>query len=124
MIGGVLMCISIAFGNYVVFIPLLILWLLAGFGQTLAEMPSQILIAEKIPKEEHGKVYGAHFAWSHLWWAFAYPIAGFAGTNFRSKEFLFGAVLSFVLLLIITIIFYPRNNPSDRTRRLNIGSCI
>jgi len=124
MIGGVLMCISISFGNYVVFIPLLILWLLAGFGQTLAEMPSQILIAEKIPKEEHGKVYGAHFAWSHLWWAFAYPIAGFTGTNFRSKEFLFGAVLSFVLLLIITIIFYPRNNPSDRTRRLNIGSCI
>ena len=113
MIGGVLMCISIAFGNYVAFIPFLILWLLAGFGQTLAEIPSQILIAEKIPKEEHGKVYGAHFAWSHLWWAFAYPIAGFTGTNFRSKEFLFGAVLSFVLLVIITIIFYPRNNPKN-----------
>lgn len=47
MIGGGLVCASIAFGNYVVFIPLLILWLIAGFGQTLAEMPSQILIATK-----------------------------------------------------------------------------
>lgn len=62
MTGGGLVCVSIAFGNYVVFIPLLILWLIADFGQTLAEMPSQILIAEKILKEEHGKVYGAHFA--------------------------------------------------------------
>jgi NRE family putative nickel resistance protein-like MFS transporter len=110
MIGGGLVCISIAFGNYVVFIPLLILWLIAGFGQTLSEMPSQILIAENISKEEHGKVYGAHFAWSHLWWAFAYPIAGFTGTKLRSKEFLIGAVLSIVLLVIITAIFYPKTN--------------
>ena len=50
MIGGGLICVCVAFGNYVGFIPLLILWLIAGFAQTLAEMPSQILIAEKIPK--------------------------------------------------------------------------
>ena len=55
MIGGGIVCVSIAFGNYVVFIPLLILWLIAGFGQTLAEMPSQILIAEKIPKKNMAK---------------------------------------------------------------------
>lgn len=68
--GGILVCLSIAFANYVIFVPLLILWLIAGFGQTLSEMPSQILIAEKFPKVEHGKIYGAHFAWSHLWWTF------------------------------------------------------
>lgn len=56
MIGGGLVSLSIAFNNYVAFFPLLVLWLIAGFGQTLAEMPSQMLIAEKIPKEEHGKV--------------------------------------------------------------------
>ena len=44
-----LVCVSIAFGNYVAFIPLFILWLIAGFAQTLAEIPSHILIAEKIP---------------------------------------------------------------------------
>jgi len=107
MIGGGLVCVSIAFGNYVAFIPLLALWLIAGFAQTLAEMPSQILIAEKIPKEEHGKVYGAHFAWSHLWWAFAYPIAGFTGTHFQSREFLIGSIISVILFMLIIIIFYP-----------------
>ena len=109
MIGGGLVCVSIAFGNYVTFIPLLILWLIAGFGQTLAEMPSQILIAEKIPKEEHGKVYGAHFAWSHLWWAFAYPIAGYVGIHFQSREFLIGGGLSLLIFVIIIFFFYPKS---------------
>jgi NRE family putative nickel resistance protein-like MFS transporter len=108
IIGGGLVCISIAFGNYVSFAPLLVLWLIAGFGQTLAEMPSQILIAEKINKEEHGKVYGAHFAWSHLWWAFAYPMAGFTGTYFKTNEFLIGAAISMTLFVIIVLLFYPR----------------
>lgn len=113
MIGGGLVCVSIAFGNYVAFIPLLILWLIAGFGQTLAEMPSQILIAEKIPKDEHGKVYGAHFAWSHLWWAFAYPIAGFTGTHFQNREFLIGAGISMALFVLITLLFYPGTSKTN-----------
>jgi NRE family putative nickel resistance protein-like MFS transporter len=114
MIGGGLVCVSIAFGNYVDYIPLLILWLIAGFGQTLAEMPSQILIAEKIPKEEHGKVYGAHFAWSHLWWAFAYPIAGYVGIHFQSREFLIGAGISIALFILITLLFYPRGSKTPK----------
>jgi len=108
LLGGGLICVSIAFGNYVAFIPLLILWLIAGFAQTLAEMPSQILIAEKIDKTEHGKVYGAHFAWSHLWWAVAYPIAGFTGIHFQNREFLIGAGLSLILFILIILLFYPR----------------
>lgn len=110
IIGGGLVCVSIAFGNYVAFIPLLILWAIAGFAQTLAEMPSQILIAEKIKKEEHGKVYGAHFAWSHLWWAIGYPIAGFTGTHFKEKEFMIGAALSVIMFVGIVIFFYPKQS--------------
>lgn len=106
LIGGGLVCVSIALGNYVAFIPLLVLWLIAGFAQTLAETPTQILIAEKVPNEEHGKVYGAHFAWSHLWWAFAYPIAGITGEYFQNKEFLIGAGLSVALFLLIVALFY------------------
>ncbi len=61
-----LVCVPIVFGNYVDDILLLILWLNACFGQTLAERSSQILIAEIVPKEEDRKVYGAHPSWSHL----------------------------------------------------------
>ena len=118
LFGEVLVCMSIAFGNYVQFIPLLILWLLAGFGQTLAEMPSQILIAEKIPIEEHGKVYGAHFAWSHLWWAFAYPIAGYTGIYFEKREFLIGAGLSLGLFVLITLLFFPHSN--SKSQKLSV----
>ena len=69
-------------------------------------MPSQILIAEKILKEEHGKVYGAHFAWSHLWWAIAYPIPGFTGGYLISREFLICATLSMGLYVVISTLFY------------------
>src|SRR5215204_2524138 len=114
LIGGGLVCVSIAFGNYVDFIPLLILWAIAGFAQTLAEMPSQILIAEKIPKEEHGKVYGAHFAWSHLWWAIGYPIAGFTGVYFRNNEFLIGAGVSMAFFVLILVLFFPKKEKQAR----------
>jgi MFS transporter, NRE family, putaive nickel resistance protein len=107
-IGALLVCLSIAFGNYSAFASLLILWLIAGFGQTLAEMPSQILIAEQVEKQEHGKVYGAHFAWSHLWWAIGYPIAGFTGTRFTNNEFLIGAGISVALFMLILIFFFPK----------------
>ena len=109
-VGAVMVCLSIAFANYVAFFPLLALWLLAGFGQTLAEMPSQILIAEKIEKEEHGKVYGAHFAWSHLWWTVGYPIACYTGTHFNRNEFVIGAAIAIVLFILIVLLFYPKSN--------------
>src|SRR5215204_1682940 len=114
LIGGGLVCISIAFGNYVGFIALFILWAIAGFAQTLAEMPSQILIAEKIPKQEHGKVYGAHFAWSHLWWAIGYPIAGFTGIYFRNNEFLIGAGVSMAFFVLILVLFFPKKEKQAR----------
>lgn len=107
MIGGGLVCVAIAAGNFVTFVPLLVLWLLAGFAQTLAETPTQILIAERIPNAEHGKVYGAHFAWSHLWWAFGYPIAGFTGASFHGREFLVGAGISLTIFLIVIVGFFP-----------------
>lgn len=79
---------------------MLILWLFAGLGQSLAEMPSETLIGENIDDNEQGKVYGSHFAFSHLWWAIAYPIAGFTGSHFPGKDFLLGGVISGALLLI------------------------
>ncbi len=39
-------------------------------------------------------MYGAHFAWSHLWWAFAYPLAGFLGTHYATGSFLWGGLVA------------------------------
>lgn len=94
--GAIVLGVSISFANYVPYAVLMGLWLLAGLGQSLAEMPSETLIAENITPENQGKVYGSHFAFSHLWWAIAYPIAGFLGTSFPERGFLYGGIFTLV----------------------------
>ena len=94
--GAIVLGLSILFANYVPYATLILLWVLAGLGQSLAEMPSETLIAENVSNENQGKVYGSHFAFSHLWWAIAYPVAGFLGANFPEQGFLYGGLLTLV----------------------------
>lgn len=105
--GAFLLGITICFANYVSYSLLLVLWLFAGLGQSLAEMPSETLIAENIISEHQGKVYGSHFAFSHLWWAITYPIAGFLGSRFPHKEFLYGGLLTLLIGIAAMMIFKP-----------------
>lgn len=108
--GALLLGISICLVNYFGYATLLVLWLFAGLGQSLAEMPSETLIAETISSEDQGKVYGSHFAFSHLWWAIAYPIAGFLGSQFPKTDFLYGGILTLSLAILCVIIFKPNIN--------------
>lgn len=107
VIGALLLGASICIANYVPYGLLLVLWLFAGLGQSLAEMPSETLIAENIGAADQGKVYGSHFAFSHLWWAIAYPIAGLLGTAFPQKEFLYGGLLTLLFGIVAICIFKP-----------------
>ncbi|MGY0039365.1 MFS transporter [Pedobacter sp. NJ-S-72] len=66
IVGVLLLGLAIAGANYVSYTVLLVLWLFAGLGQSLAEMPSETLIGENIASREQGKVFGSHFAFSHL----------------------------------------------------------
>jgi len=108
IVGGLLIGIVICFANYVHYGFLLFLWLCAGLGQTLAEMPSETLIGENIEEAQQGKVYGAHFAFSHLWWAVAYPVAGVLGTRFAGNNFLYGGLITIICLIIAYLLFRPR----------------
>lgn len=107
VIGALTLALSISLANYVPYAMLLVLWLIAGLGQSLAEMPSETLIGENIPAEDQGKVYGSHFAFSHLWWAITYPIAGFLGTRFSSQEFMYGGMLTMAAFIAAVLIFKP-----------------
>jgi MFS transporter, NRE family, putaive nickel resistance protein len=108
MVGALLLGVAVSFANFSGFSVLLALWLLAGLGQSLAEMPSETLIAEQVANENQGKVYGSHFAFSHLWWAIAYPIAGFFGKSFPEKAFFYGGLLTLVLALC-AVVFFKKN---------------
>ena len=107
--GALFLGFAIIGANYLSYYPLLLLWLLAGLGQSLAEIPSETLIGETIDEHEQGKVYGSHFAFSHLWWAIAYPIAGYLGTQYPNTNFLIGGFMTLGLLTVTVLFFRARN---------------
>ncbi len=108
--GAFILALAISAANYLDFSLLLGLWVFAGLGQSLAEIPSETLIGENIADQEQGKVYGSHFAFSHLWWAIAYPIAGYFGSKFPNDNFLYGGMMTMVLLLIACLFFRPKQS--------------
>lgn len=110
IVGALILGVAISFANYLDFSMLFLVWIVAGLGQSLAEIPSETLIGETVPIEEQGKVYGSHFAFSHLWWAFAYPLAGFLGTTFPNQSFLYGGIITLALLVLVVIFLRPKKH--------------
>lgn len=107
--GALMIGLAISAANYVGYSVMIVLWIVAGLGQSLAEIPSETLIGENIPDAEQGKVFGSHFAFSHLWWAIAYPIAGFLGNQFPENTFLYGGLMTLFMLIIVYIFFNPKS---------------
>lgn len=106
--GSLMLGLTVATANLVPFGMLLLLWIIAGMGISYADMPSQILIAENISKDQQGKAYGSHFAWTHVWWATGYMLAGITGTYLKGHEFLAGGLVS--VTFIVGLLFLRRKN--------------
>ncbi|WRL37990.1 hypothetical protein VKI21_15975 [Cyanobacterium aponinum UTEX 3222] len=81
---------------------------MAGIGQTLVNLTTQTLIADRIEVEMQGRVYGAHFAWSHLWWLFSYPLAGWMGKNVPTSAFFYESLIGFALWILVYLVFRVR----------------
>jgi MFS transporter, NRE family, putaive nickel resistance protein len=103
-----LMTLAVLPANSVNLGGLLILWAIAGSGQTLVNVTVQNLIADRVATEIQGRVYGAHFAWSHLWWAFSYPLAGFLGQYLPRYNFGVSSLVGFLLLIIVCLALQPQ----------------
>lgn len=101
LFGAIVTTLAVLPANAVGFAALLVLWLLAGAGQNWVNLPTQTLIADRTPLEVQGRVYGAHFAWSHLWWMAAYPLAGWLGSRFADQAFWYGGLIGVVLLVLV-----------------------
>ncbi|GAP99771.1 MFS transporter [Leptolyngbya sp. NIES-2104] len=106
-VGTILLTVALLPANFVNLQGLLILWLIAGAGETLVNVPTQTLIADRIAVEVQGRVYGAHFAWSHLWWAFAYPIAGWMGSHAPNYSFFYSGFIGLGLAIVLFFMFKP-----------------
>ena len=114
VIGAALITIALLPASSVGLIPLLLLWLVAGAGQSFVNLPTQTLIADRIPTDIQGRVYGAHFAWSHLWCAFSYPLAGWLGSHFVGQTFFYGSLIGLVLLVAMQFLLKPHSSDSVR----------
>jgi MFS transporter, NRE family, putaive nickel resistance protein len=105
--SGLLVVTALLPANYVGLAPLILLWSIAGFGQSLINLSMQTLIADRTPADIQGCVYGAHFAWSHFWWAGAYPVAGWLGSALPQQTFLVGGLMGLALLSIVQLALTP-----------------
>ncbi len=105
--GAVLITTALLGANYVGLVPLIFLWSIAGFGQSIINLSMQTLIADRTPTNIQGRVYGAHFAWSHLWWAGAYPLAGWLGSTVPDQTFLAGSLIGLALLVVSHLLLKP-----------------
>jgi NRE family putative nickel resistance protein-like MFS transporter len=101
LIGALLTSLAILPGDAVSLAPLMALWLVAGVGQNWVNLPTETLLADRTEEAAQGRVYGAHFAWSHLWWAFAYPVASFLSTRFADRAFFYGGLLALAVLAVV-----------------------
>ncbi|MDV3349179.1 MFS transporter [Leptothoe sp. LEGE 181152] len=107
-IGGILITLTLMTANLTGFGVLLLLWALVGMGTTLVNVPTQTLIASRVAKEAQGRVYGAQFAWSHFWWALAYPLAGWLGHYSPDYHFLYSSLIGSVFLMGIYLWLKPQ----------------
>ena len=106
--GAALITLTLLPANLATLGDLLLLWAIAGVGQTLVNVPTQTLIADRVAVEAQGRVYGAHFAWSHLWWALAYPLAGWMGSGLPRLNFFYSSLIGITLLVVVYGAFKPR----------------
>jgi MFS transporter, NRE family, putaive nickel resistance protein len=107
LLGAILTTFALLPANAVSFVPLLCLWLVAGAGQNWVNLPTQTLIAERTPSAVQGSVYGAHFAWSHFWWALAYPLAGWLGSAFPGQSFFYGGLIGLAFFVVVQLTLAP-----------------
>lgn len=105
-LAGSLIVGAVTLANFAPYPILLILWVIGGAGQNFSYLPSQILIAENFESSEQGRVYGAHFAWVHLWWGIGYIMAGVTGSYLHGYEFLGGGMLALILFAIVLFTSY------------------
>jgi MFS transporter, NRE family, putaive nickel resistance protein len=107
--GAVLITLALLPANWTHLGGLLLLWSIAGMGQTLVNVPTQTLIADRVAVEIQGRVYGAQFAWSHFWWAFSYPLAGWMGSHF-ANYFFYSGLIGLALWLGAYLFCAPRSS--------------
>ncbi|MFT0850586.1 MFS transporter [Achromobacter sp. F4_2707] len=95
------------------YVGLLVIWVVVGFGYSMAQTPSGRLLRRSAHPEDRPAVFAAQFALSHLCWLIAYPLVGRFGAAF-------GLQSTFVIMSLIGLAgvglalrLWPASDSSD-----------
>jgi MFS transporter, NRE family, putaive nickel resistance protein len=105
--GAILTILPMFFADQSSLLGLIFLWVWIGIGKNAIDLPTQIAIGERMPQHQQGQVYAAHFAWSHLWWGIAYPVAGWLGTNYAEWMFTIASGMGLLILVLAQLRLAP-----------------
>lgn len=104
LIGAVVTSAALVPADAAPLAPLMALWMLAGMGQNWVNLPTETLLAERTDEHAQGRVFGAHFAWSHVWWAFTYPLASLLSVRFPGQAFRIGGLIAVTVLIVAVLV--------------------
>jgi MFS transporter, NRE family, putaive nickel resistance protein len=111
-LGSLIITLAVLPANLANLGGLMALWAIAGMGQSIVDLSTQTLIADRVSVELQGRVYGAHFAWSHLWWVIAYPIAGLSHGLYPQQYFAVSGAIGVCSIIMLGIVMrlFPAQN--------------
>jgi NRE family putative nickel resistance protein-like MFS transporter len=100
--GGFLLGVSLLPGALVPpFAIFSVLWMVNGAGQALIAIPSTTLLMEHSLEAERGRASAAHFALTHFFWLFSYPVVGHAAARWGAPATLTGAGVACLSVTIV-----------------------
>lgn len=92
---------------------LLPLWLVIGFGYSVAQTPSGRLLRRSAHPEDRPAIFAAQFALSHACWLLCYPLAGRFGPALGLQStFIFMSLIGLTGVLL-ALKLWPAGDPSD-----------
>ncbi|OJU87132.1 MAG: MFS transporter [Burkholderiales bacterium 66-5] len=112
--GAAVLVIGTAIGalipSYVLLLPL---WLVIGFGYSVAQTPSGRLLRRSAHAEDRPALFAAQFALSHACWLICYPLAGRFGAAFGLQSTFIVMSLIGLVGVVLALRLWPAGDPSD-----------
>lgn len=112
--GAAVLVLGTAAGALVPSYPVLVaLWLVIGFGYSVAQTPAGRLLRRSTHPEDRPAIFAAQFALSHACWLLCYPLAGRFGAAFGLRSTF--VVMSLIGLggVLLALRLWPAGDPSD-----------
>ena len=92
---------------------LIALWLILGFGYSVAQTPAGRLLRRSAHPEDRPAVFAAQFALSHACWLICYPLAGYLGAGAGMTAAFFAMAMIGLFGLAVASRLWPAGDPTD-----------